>query len=429
MKRSHLEYVLLYLILFIVSFIVMYVSSEYLNVARLSQFVSFQPWDGPGPMPIEAYPRPFGVHFFGDFLLSYRTAGHSSPYFAVGYHDFAYLPMSAVLISPLFFFPFWTALLIFIVSNAVLLAVTCWKMLESIDNSSRALFVVVAVAMSGPFLSALDRANFSLLLTSLCLLGLMHFVRDRFGRAAFFFGLASAMKLYPLLFLVVLVTKKRWKSSVVGGVTFTVSSLAPLFFYQSGFYANLREMISQFTGSASITHAATIRAYNNSFFAFLTSVSEGNTLGVGRICRFFLDNYMVSLIILVVLAFIGLLWAKALDWHFFVVSAAFISSGPQISAQYVLLLYLLPLILIVRSCSLSDAPMEIWPRFSLALIAITMVPKGFPFPNPLDYWSAGSTSYASILNPLAAFLLIVGTVTSALLKRFQRSKQQFSLGG
>ena len=117
MKRPHLEYILIYLVLFVVSFVAMYVSSEYFNVARFSQFVSFQPWDGPGPMPIEAYPKPFGVHFFGDFLLSFRTAGHSSPYFAIGYHDFAYLPMSAILVSPLFFLPFWMSLSIFMISN------------------------------------------------------------------------------------------------------------------------------------------------------------------------------------------------------------------------------------------------------------------------------------------------------------------------
>jgi hypothetical protein len=412
--------------LFLISFGVMYVSSEYLGVARLSQFLSFQAWDGPGPMPVEACPRPLGVHFFGDFLLSYRTAGHASPYFAVGYHDFAYLPMSAVLISPLFFFPFWFALSLFFISTVAVLVLACWKILSSIDALPRAIIVAVALVMSGPFLSSLDRANFSLLLSSLCLVGLLNFEGGRHERAAFFFGIAGAMKLYPLLFLLVYLNKRNWKCLFVGGTSFVISSIAPLFFYQGGFYANLREMLSQFTGSASVTHAAKIRAYNNSFYALFSAVTESSFLDVGRFARFFLINYEACIVMLFVLSFVCLLWAKAPDWHFFVVAAAFISSGPQISAQYVLLLYLLPLMLIIRFLASSDSHRETWAHCCLALIALLMVPKGFAFPNPLGYWSAASTSYASVVNPFVALLLIVGTVISACVNHAQRQVQDLS---
>lgn len=426
MKRSHLEYVLVYLVLFVISFGIMYVSSEYLGVARFSQFVSFQAWDGPGPMPVEAYPKPFGVHFFGDFLLSYRTAGHASPYFALGYHDFAYLPMSAVLISPLFFFPFWFALSLFIISTVAVLVLASWKILNSIDALPRAILIAVALTMSGPFLSSLDRANFSLLLSSLCLLGLLNFAGGRHERAAFFFGIAGAMKLYPLLFLLVYFNKRNWKCLFVGGTSFVISSTAPLFFYQGGFNANLREMLSQFSGSASVTHAAKIRAYNNSFFALFSSLSESNFFDVGRLARFFVINYEACILILFALTFVCLLWAKALDWHFFVVAAAFISSGPQISAQYVLLLYLLPLILIIRVLASSDSPRETWARCCLALIALLMVPKGFAFPNPFGYWSAASMSYASVVNPLVALLLIMGTIISAIVKHARLPAQDLT---
>ena len=113
-QRTAIDYFksIFFLTLF-VSWLIIYIASQYFQTAQLSQFISFQSWDGPGPLPSQLYPQPLGNHFFGDFLLPFRTAQQPSPYFAEGILPFSYLPFSALILGPLVLFNYWAALVIF----------------------------------------------------------------------------------------------------------------------------------------------------------------------------------------------------------------------------------------------------------------------------------------------------------------------------
>lgn len=407
MRKVHVEFVAIFLAVSILSLFSMYVASEYFQVARLSQLMSFQAWDGPGPMPLEAYPKPFGNHYFGDFLLTFRIAAQPSPYFAAGYVQFQYLPFAAVLVSPLFVLPFWVAFAGFLIAGVSVIFVSIWSLLNSVSRTDR-LIVLCAVTLSGPFISVIDRGNFSLLLTALCLVAAALLVRGLPTPAAILFGLAGAIKLYPLLFLLIFVRRRDWRSIFFGTSAFLAAVLIPMSTYRGGLLANLGEAVQQFSNAADTNHALNIRAFNNSLFTLLHSVRDADFPLVSWVCGVFVDNYLFVLVGLLATVVLIACSSRSTDAEVLLVSTALLCCGPQIIASYVLLLYLVPLGVILAAEGTSAVSRK-WARYSIWVIAVIFVPKGLPTWNPWGEWSSSYATYATILNPILSLLLIFGT--------------------
>jgi len=425
-KRLRSEFQVVFLATLVTSFVAMYAASEYFNVARFSQLFSFQAWDGPGPMPTEAYPNPVGVHFFGDFLLTFRTAAHESPYFAAGYFKFAYLPFSAVVISPLFFLPIWFAFLVFLVLGIGAISYGLWIGLSNIDPPER-LVLMLTMCLSGPFLSMLDRGNFSLWLSAFCVIAAGLLTRQRSGVAPFFFGLAAAMKLYPILFMLIFVRRRDYRGLAVGVATFATTTALPLFFYSGGFMRNFSELISQFLSSADTSHAMRIRAYNNSFYSLLGTIRLWNVPFVNEIAAFVQQQYFGLLIAISILILFVTLRRNSAEWQTALAVCSFICAAPQVSAAYVYLLFLVPLGMMLNQDGVRDKVDHKHMRIALWLIAILLVPKGIPLWLPSSEWTPAAGTYAGLVNPSICLFLILQAAWASLFTRRVPSRNQHDI--
>ena len=410
----------IFFVCLIISFAIIYIASEYFQTARLSQFISFQAWDGPGPMPDILYPKPFGNHYFGDFLLTFRTSQQASPYFAEGFLPFSYFPISAVLLGPFVLFNYWTAFVLFFTTCVTLLVLTFRWGLAKLTKKNQ-LSIISLFLISGPMVSMIDRANVSLILTLICLFAVLNLHRGNLYVSAIAFGLSAAMKGYPLLFLLIFVRRREWKQLALGVSTFVMSTLLPMVFYERGFFVNLRELINQFQGASTPVHAINIRAYNHSLLSFLDTCRTSLPNAFANLFEFLINNYSLFGVFIAVLFLSHATSKHASDFESLLLITVSMVAIPQTVGYYVLLLYFVPLVF----CWSEELQLNLCLKLIMAALAVVMVPKGIPLWFPFGFWSPAAATYTSFLNPLCALFISAICVYSINRRRYFSSKKSF----
>lgn len=406
-----------YLCLGWLSLILIYVATEYFQTARLSEFMSFISSDAPGPLLKNLYPNPVGNHFFGDFLLTFRLSQQASPYFTFGIFPFYYFPLAAVLMGPFVLFDYWLACTLFISLGVIGFFLVCWRGLSHLNQHSRKV-IITLVFLSGPMFSVIDRGNISLFLTLICIAGVLQLPKGNYYKSAIFWGIAGAMKGYPVLYLLIFVRRRQWKTLAVGMATFFLGITIPLGFYGNGFLNNLKEMVSQFIVASSQQRAANVRAYNSSLLSFFDTLRTSFGGHFDLSFQFLISNYSIIALIVTITFLIFSMSRHATDFESLLLITVTVCLIPQTISFYVLLLYFVPLLFYWAS----DLSCTRNKNGLMLLIAIIMVPKGLPLWNPFGTWSPSVATYTSLVNP-GCGLLIALICISAISLSYWKSKK------
>jgi hypothetical protein len=261
--------------------------------------------------------------------------------------------------------------------------------------------------------STIDRGNLSLILTAICIAGVFQLREGKLFVSAVLFGLAGAIKGYPCLFLLVFLRRREWKPFLAGSLTFLVSMNLPLMFYEKGYLNNLRELVSQFAGSSTTTHAIKIRAYNNSLLAFFDTC---RTSFGGQFTNFFMfleEHYSIFGIVLMSILLLFSICKYSSDLQSLFLITVVICVIPQTIGYYVLLLYFVPLLFLWTNTERVSRSTKL----ILVASAIIMIPKGFPVWLPTNYWSSGTATYTSLLNPLCGIVIAIICIREIILNR------------
>jgi hypothetical protein len=396
-------------------YILVFVSSSYLHNVPFDAAVSFWSNDFPRPLPPSTYPVALGNHYFGDFLVPFRLAQQPSPFLAPGFVPFGYLPFAAVLIGPLTILNYWCAFSIFLVISVTLIVFSAWRALAGADLLSKALLLSVLV-VSGPLINAVDRGNLGLLMVGLMCLGILAELESRRSLAGLLFGLAAAVKLYPVLFAAVFLVRSRWKSLGVMTATFAVCVAIPLLVYQGGLIDNFVAMKRQFLGSSNFDHAATIQAFNNSFYALFASMSRSSIPAIQSFGQFLTSHYYLSLTVVAAIAMFVVIHPHTSILSRMSSSCVVMVFVPNIVGSYVLLIMFVPLLFGVASISIRSVHSSLSGTIQVGILTLMLVPKGLPFPNPFASWSQTGSTYSSVLNPFLGLSILFVTFIEAVYK-------------
>ncbi len=110
---------------------------------------------------------------------------------------------------------------------AVLTVVTGrWLRREGVGPAAAWLLPLTTVGLSFTFMGLVCYGNIELFLWMFAATGTWALVRGRPTAAAVLWGCAAAMKLYPLIFLVLLLAQKRVRAAAAGVATFAAVTLA-----------------------------------------------------------------------------------------------------------------------------------------------------------------------------------------------------------
>jgi uncharacterized membrane protein len=101
-------------------------------------------------------------------------------------------------------------------------------MAEGIGGVTATLFPLTVALVSFPIAGLLQRGNIELFVWVFAGVGTWLFVRGREDAAAALWGLAAAVKLYPIVLLGLLLPRGKWRAFAVGVGTFVGVTVASL---------------------------------------------------------------------------------------------------------------------------------------------------------------------------------------------------------
>jgi len=407
MKVLRPRYLVLQLSLWVCGILCTFVSSEYLRFGRFSTTLSFYSPDPPGNIPTTCKPQPLGLHYFGDFVSIVCHAQFASPYnsgFISNYFPFSYVMMSPF--GPLMRLHVLAALLPFIIASSLLICIPIIKSMSYVSKAERYLTVLIAVVMTYPFISFIDRGNAQGFVTGFLVTGIYLYMNSRFNESAIFLGLATALKGYPIIFLIIFVRKRQWRPLAISILTGGIATIIPLLFFDGGMIRNIQGLMSRISGLQDSSFQ--FNAYNNSLKGLLFSIQELKISPLTGVSHLLTDNYSMVAALIAGIIIIAALTLKFDLLEFSILASIFCCLLIDLTAGYVLTTFFVPVMIFL------SGKYEISPRRSfwyMAGIAIILAPKGISISNPA---SNTIPSFGTIISPLIMCALLLALMLAGI---------------
>jgi hypothetical protein len=165
-------------------------------------------------------------------------------------------------------------------------------------------FVIAGVFLSYPVLFAFDRGNNVLIAVGFVLCGLQLYMEGKSNAAAVFLAAAAAMKIYPVFFFLLFVSRRDWRAlriSVVAAAGFTI---VPLFFYSGGFFSNLTAL---YRNTANFRDGGEQVALNHSLYGWALTLRDSDWLLFSPVAEYVVNHYTVVCILMASLLILPML--------------------------------------------------------------------------------------------------------------------------
>ena len=186
--------------------------------------------------------NPLGDPLFGDLMEypgTYQWLHTAAFFFNVTarpvpyplYSPVAYPPFAAIVMAGLYSAA--SPVLRYLEVTAVWLAVAVWGvrralMRVGIGGVTATLFPLTLVAFSFPIARLVHEGNVELALWVLTAAGVWAYLREYDDAAGVLWGLAAAMKLYPVILLVLLLPRRKWRAFALGVAAFVAATALAL---------------------------------------------------------------------------------------------------------------------------------------------------------------------------------------------------------
>jgi hypothetical protein len=257
----------------------------------------------------------------------------------------------------------------------------------------------IFLAMSYPFIFALDRANLECGIFLLCLGGLLAWSRKREVLGSFLFGLAGGMKVYPLLYLLPDLVRWRWRRLLMTGGFVALTSICGLMILPGRISESLALLSRNLSGFQSdyvnsnhgIQHGVSLLGAVKLPW-ILSSIAEG---GNGAEAHAFFSRIwgMVSAGGIFLMLLGAWLLRREDEWKIVVLGVAAMLLLPPVSYDYKLIHVLIPVMLFLR---LEPGPND---RAFTYLFAALLIPKAYGY-------LLNDISIAVILNPVLILMAV-----------------------
>jgi hypothetical protein len=205
---------------------------------------------------------------------------------------------------------------------------------QGIGVLSATLFPLTLAVTSFPFAGLIQRGNVELYLWIFAAIGTWLFFQGKPDAAAVFWGLAAAMKLYPIILLALLLPPRKWRAFAVGLGTFIGSSVASMAWLGPSISIAWHGAMSSIFGyqgkRASEWTLHELMANHTAYH-----IAKFATTAVGLPVSNLVLVYFVTGAIVLALAFFGKLWRMPVANQLLAISA-FMIAFPPVSYFYTL---------------------------------------------------------------------------------------------
>ncbi len=200
-----------------------------------------------------------GAYFNSDFPFNsflFNPRGRFSDFFDVFGYSTNFNPYLGDNVSPnRNYFPFafffaglftfikaWPGFILFLAISMISFLFLNIYFMRTKGGIADALTVFIMTFLSFPFLFAMDRGNFELVLFVFLALFMFFYINEKPFAGAVFLSLAIAMKGFPALFILLLIHKKKYRETLFCISLVLILTILPLLIFHGGFFENARRM-------------------------------------------------------------------------------------------------------------------------------------------------------------------------------------------
>jgi len=251
--------------------------------------------------------------------------------------------------------------------------------------------IFVIATMTYPILFVLDRANFDIIVFIFIALFTWNYQKGNKTLATLLLAVPIAMKGYAVFLLVIPLFDKHFRDVILTGGLVILLEVISLALFKDGLIAEFTKMINSFISAYSIAfETGSLIRFNSSLFTFFLLLRPSLIS-----TNWFETLYFVAAIFLFVLTSLLLLFKHFPFWKNLMVISILMILLPNSSADYRLILLMIPLLLFLskNETSQRDFPMTF-------LFGLLFIPKAY-------YFISGDVNLSTLLNPILLMLLLV----------------------
>lgn len=236
--------------------------------------------------------------------------------------------------------------------------------------------IFVICFMTYPFLFTMDRGNYEALLF-IFLLAFLYFYKRGSKLSIFFLALATAMKLYPALLLLLFVCDNKYREILYCLAGVILITLFSLMCFNGGLVDNISFLVSG--SNISATNNLIVFLGNNNFvqrgvslftFCKICLIEAGIIQNIDM--QFFLNSYLITVFLLFIPIVAYIILIEKQLWKRVAILVFLMLLFPHISGDYKLILLYLPLFLFISSQERSKLD---W--IYVILFGVLMIPKDY----------------------------------------------------
>jgi hypothetical protein len=400
------------------------------------------------------YPYPFntflGPHIarFTDLINMCRISANLNPYRLEG----SYLPFSYVIV---YFFSIMkeshTVFILFIFAAIFSYRYSKAILGEYAREKTFLPYVIVLSWFTYPFIFALDRANIELIVFAFIALGIFWFYKGRYLPSAIFIACAAAMKIFPIVFIIIFAKEGKYKHVLISIVSFLLLSVVSLLMFDDSITTNIGRMFAnqkeysrwsiEGIGTTDIkyniavnnpdadkigkevkltSHFPGIGISYMSYYGVTTQnktyggLGHGHSLfGVVRLIHILSGNdsdeamkrsasiYLISVCTICFLILMYIMFIERERWRILTLLVVIIDLLPFVSADYKLIHMLIPILFFLKDNTSRVRPLYLW------LFGLLLIPKSYYyFSNVYTDSNFSDVSVAVFIN--AVILAVLG---------------------
>jgi hypothetical protein len=342
---------------------------------------------------------------FDDFFLNYRAVVTHNPY-ATNASQLSQFPFLYAIASLMTVFSEKTAVVIFILIFICFYFGYGIANLKSKNKLQTSFYVIVFSIFTYPFLFALQRANYEILIFILLAIFATLFRTNKRAFASVALTCAIAVKPFPAVFILLYVIEKKYKEAaliLIGAIAITLASYE---YIGGGLHANLIRHLANLElynrdyviGSAGLAFGHSLFGMIKTTFAIFAPVSFTTSV------KLLYTAYPYVIVSLMILTMIYLITNKLEYWVQVTFMVLIMNLFPFVSADYKLIHFLIPFYLFLNKLGITK-----YDYVYILLFVLLLIPKSyyyFQF-NPNVQIVPFSVSSSVILNPIVMLLLFM----------------------
>jgi hypothetical protein len=313
---------------------------------------------------------------FSDYFDVIRDSHSLDPYSGYQSAQYPFLVILGYLFSLIssqsyFFYLVLISGIIFLLS---------YLFLRNKNGFSNAIPVFTIAFLNYPFLFAMDRGNFESLLFVFLLIFMLFYTNKRYLISAVVLAFAISMKIYPAILLVLFISEKRFRETIICLASTVVITFASLLCFKGGFLKNLYFLIGGSNISSNHIFAQFTSLDNYfvqrgvSLLTFIKLYYIKTNLLPDLVKNNFISFYLGLVGILAVAVVLYVILMEKEEWKKVALLIFSMLLLPTISADYKLLYVFIPLFLFINKEHQSNLDI-----LYLLLFGLLLIPKDYYF--------------------------------------------------